>query len=57
MSTLRDDNTDLGFVVCAYGHVLDLSHDQEAVDDPAEDDVLPVQELALGASHEKLTAV
>ena len=57
MPTLRDDNTDLRFVVCAYGHVLDLSHDQEAVDDPAEDDVLPVQELALGASHEKLTAV
>ena len=56
-AALRDDDGGFGFVVGAGRHVLDLAHDQEAVEDLAEDDVLAVEEVALGARDEELTAV
>ncbi len=54
LSALRDGDGDLGPVVGAGGDVLDLPHDEEAVDDAAEHDVLLVQEVALGARDEEL---
>lgn len=57
LSTLRDDDRDLGPVVGSGRHVLHLPHDQESVNDPPEDDVLLVQEVALGARDEELAAV
>ena len=56
-SALRYDDRYFGFIVGSRGNVLDLSDDEETLDDASEDDVLGVEEVALGASDEELTAV
>lgn len=57
LSTLRYDDWQFGFVVRASGNVFDFPHYQETIQDASENDVLVVEEVAFGASDEKLTAV
>lgn len=57
LSALRYGDRDLGPVVGSRGHVFNLPHDKKPVDDPAEDDVLPVQEVTLCARDEELAPV
>ena len=57
LSALGNGDVHLGFVVGPHGRILHLSHYQHAVDDPTEDYVLVVQEVALGRGDEKLTAI
>ena len=57
LSALWNHDTNLGLVVGAHRHVLDLSHDEKAVNDTPEDHVFPVQEFALGTRDEELTTV
>ena len=54
LSALRYGDLYLWPVVGAGGDVLDLPHDEEAVDDAAEHHVLLVKEVALGACYEEL---
>lgn len=56
-TTLRDDDRYLGLVVWPGGHVFNLSHNQHAVNDSAEDDMLSIEKVTLGAGDEELTAV
>mmetsp|Transcript_27194 Transcript_27194/g.58559 ORF Transcript_27194/g.58559 Transcript_27194/m.58559 type:complete len:226 (-) Transcript_27194:144-821(-) len=58
-STLLDDDGQLGLVACAHRHVLHLPHHQQRllVDHLAEDHVLAVQPVCLGAGEEELAAV
>ena len=57
MPALRYFDLDLWPIVRSRRHVLDFSHHEEAVDDAAEDNVLLVEEVALGARDEKLKGV
>ena len=57
LSTLRHGDRDFWFVVRSDRRVLDLTDDEHPVDDAAEHDVLPVQEVALGRRDKELTAV
>jgi hypothetical protein len=57
LSAFGNIDVDLGLVVGAHRYVFDLPEDEEAVDDSAEDDVLPIQELTLGAGDEELATV
>lgn len=57
LSTLGYRNGQLGLVIRSRGNVLNLPHDQEAVQHPPEDDVLVVQEVTLGAGDEELATV
>ena len=54
LSALRYFDLDLWPIVSSRRHVLDLSYDEEAVDDATENDVFLVEKVAFGASEEKL---
>ena len=54
LSALRYFDLDLWPIVGSRRHVLDLSYDEEAVDDATENDVFLVEKVAFGASEEKL---
>lgn len=57
LSTLRNNDSNLWFIVRACGYVFYFPHDQEAIDHFSEHDVFTVQEVALGACDEELAAV
>ena len=57
LPALRHDHGYFRLVVGSGGHVLDLSHDKEAIYDATEHHVLAVQEVTLGARDEKLASV
>lgn len=57
LTALRYGHRDLGSIVGTCWYVLDLPHDQEAVDNSSKDDVLSVEKVALGACDKKLTSV
>ena len=57
LPALADGDGEARFVVGPDGNVFNLPHDEQTVDDAAEDDVLVVQEIAFGARDEKLTTV
>ena len=56
--THTDDlHRELGTIVGAGSNVLDLAEGEHAVDHPAEHDVLPVEEVALGRRDEELAPI
>ena len=57
LATLRYNDVHFRFVVGPHGGVLDLPDDEHAVNDAAEHDVFPVQEVAPGGRDEELAAV
>jgi len=57
LPTLGDHRHELGLVVGRRGDVLDLPQRQQSIQQLPKHDVLPVQEIRLGAGDEKLAAV
>lgn len=57
LSALRNHDRKFGLVVRSRRDIFDLAHDKQAIEDATENNVLVIEEVAFGASYEKLTTV
>lgn len=57
LSTLCDDDGELRLVVGSCRHILNLSHDQQTINQFSKHDVFPIQPVAFSAGNEKLAPI